>query len=75
MYILEPAIWSRAKRHRFLDFGVARLIEFASEFYTLHPGDIIMTGTPAGVGPVAPGDTMTVTMQAIGEMQVAVRAA
>jgi 2-keto-4-pentenoate hydratase/2-oxohepta-3-ene-1,7-dioic acid hydratase in catechol pathway len=60
---------------RFLDFGVARLIEFASEFYTLHPGDIIMTGTPAGVGPVAPGDTMTVTMQAIGEMQVAVRAA
>jgi 2-keto-4-pentenoate hydratase/2-oxohepta-3-ene-1,7-dioic acid hydratase in catechol pathway len=60
---------------RFLDFGVARLIEFASEFYTLHPGDIIMTGTPAGVGPVAPGDTMTVTMPAIGEMQVAVRAA
>ncbi len=60
---------------RFLDFGVARLIEFASAFYTLHPGDIIMTGTPAGVGPVAPGDTMTVTMQGIGEMQVAVRAA
>jgi 2,4-didehydro-3-deoxy-L-rhamnonate hydrolase len=60
---------------RYLDFGVARLIEFASEFYTLHPGDIIMTGTPAGVGPVVPGDTMTVTMQGIGEMRVAVRAA
>ena len=60
---------------RYLDFGVARLIEFASEFYTLHPGDIIMTGTPAGVGPVKPGDTMTVTMQGIGAMQVAVRAA
>jgi 2-keto-4-pentenoate hydratase/2-oxohepta-3-ene-1,7-dioic acid hydratase in catechol pathway len=60
---------------RFLDFGVARLIEFASEFYTLHPGDIIMTGTPAGVGPVVPGDIMTVTMQGIGEMRVAVRTA
>jgi 2-keto-4-pentenoate hydratase/2-oxohepta-3-ene-1,7-dioic acid hydratase in catechol pathway len=60
---------------RYLDFGVARLIEFASEFYTLHPGDIIMTGTPAGVAPVAPGDTMVVTMQGIGEMYVAVRAA
>lgn len=60
---------------RYLDFGVARLIEFASAFYTLHPGDIIMTGTPAGVGPVAPGETMVVTMQGIGEMQVAVRAA
>jgi 2,4-didehydro-3-deoxy-L-rhamnonate hydrolase len=60
---------------RYLDFGVARLIEFASEFYTLHPGDIIMTGTPAGVGPVQAGDTMTVTMQGIGTMRVAVRAA
>lgn len=60
---------------RYLDFGVARLIEFASEFYTLHPGDILMTGTPAGVAPVVPGDLMTVTMQGIGRMQVAVRAA
>jgi 2,4-diketo-3-deoxy-L-fuconate hydrolase len=60
---------------RFLDFGVARLIEFASEFYTLHPGDILMTGTPAGVAPVVPGDVMTVTMQGIGTMQVKVRAA
>ena len=60
---------------RYLDFGVARLIEFASEFYTLHPGDILMTGTPAGVAPVVPGDLMTVTMQGIGRMQVTVRAA
>jgi 2,4-diketo-3-deoxy-L-fuconate hydrolase len=60
---------------RYLDFGVARLIEFASEFYTLHPGDILMTGTPAGVAPVVPGDVMTVTMQGIGTMQVKVRAA
>ena len=60
---------------RYLDFGVARLIEFASAFYTLHPGDILMTGTPAGVAAVVPGDIMTVTMQGIGTMQVKVRAA
>jgi 2,4-diketo-3-deoxy-L-fuconate hydrolase len=60
---------------RYLDFGVARLIEFASAFYTLHPGDILMTGTPAGVAPVVPGDVMAVTMQGIGRMQVKVRAA
>jgi 2-keto-4-pentenoate hydratase/2-oxohepta-3-ene-1,7-dioic acid hydratase in catechol pathway len=60
---------------RYLDFGVARLIEFASEFYTLHPGDILMTGTPAGVAAVVPGDVMTITMQGIGTMKVPVRAA
>jgi 2,4-didehydro-3-deoxy-L-rhamnonate hydrolase len=59
---------------RYLDFGVARLIEFASAFYTLYPGDIIMTGTPAGVGPVASGEVMTITMEGIGRMEVAVRA-
>lgn len=60
---------------RYLDFDVDRLIEFASTFYTLYPGDVIMTGTPAGVAPVQPGDIMTVTMQGIGRMDVAVRAA
>lgn len=59
---------------RYLDYGVARLIEFASSFYTLYPGDIIMTGTPAGVGPVAPGEVMTIMMEGIGRMEVAVRA-
>lgn len=60
---------------RYLDFNVDRLIEYASSFYTLYPGDIIMTGTPAGVAPVKPGDVMTVDMQGIGRMEVKVRAA
>ncbi|HEX2726673.1 MAG TPA: fumarylacetoacetate hydrolase family protein [Beijerinckiaceae bacterium] len=55
--------------------GVARQIAWASSMYTLYPGDIIMTGTPAGVGPVRAGDTMTVTFDRIGSMQVPVRAA
>jgi 2-keto-4-pentenoate hydratase/2-oxohepta-3-ene-1,7-dioic acid hydratase in catechol pathway len=55
--------------------GVAELIEFASSFYTLHPGDIIMTGTPEGVGQIAPGDAIVATVEKVGTMQVKVRAA
>ena len=58
-----------------LDFGVARLVAYAASMYTLHPGDIIMTGTPAGVGPVRPGDEMVAEIERIGTMRVAVRAA
>ncbi|MDE0717665.1 MAG: fumarylacetoacetate hydrolase family protein [Rhodospirillaceae bacterium] len=56
-------------------FSVARLIEFCSAFYTLHPGDVIMTGTPEGVGPVEAGDVMHCTVEGIGAMDVPVRIA
>jgi len=59
---------------RLLDFDCGRLIEFASSFYTLHPGDVIMTGTPAGVGPVKPGDTLLAEVAGIGRMTVRVAA-
>ena len=54
-------------------FSVGRLIEFCSAFYTLHPGDVIMTGTPEGVGPVEAGDVMHCTVEGIGSMDVPVR--
>ncbi|MGE5146512.1 MAG: fumarylacetoacetate hydrolase family protein, partial [Candidatus Eiseniibacteriota bacterium] len=60
---------------RDLIFDIPKLIEYASSFYALHPGDIIMTGTPEGVGPVKPGDVMHVEFQNIGKMDVKVRAA
>jgi 2-keto-4-pentenoate hydratase/2-oxohepta-3-ene-1,7-dioic acid hydratase in catechol pathway len=60
---------------RHLIFDVPRLIEYASCFYTLHPGDIIMTGTPEGVSPVLPGDRMDAQIEEIGSMTVQVRAA
>ena len=60
---------------RFLVYNVQKLIAWASEYYTLHPGDVIMTGTPRGVGPVAPGDVMDCEIVGIGRMQVAVRQA
>ena len=56
-----------------LVYNVEKLIEYCSERYTLYPGDIIMTGTPDGVGPVEPGDMMTCEMQGIGIMEVNVR--
>lgn len=58
---------------RDLILNIPQLIEYASSFYTLHPGDILFTGTPEGVGPVVGGDTVRVTMQGIGEVEVAVR--
>ena len=55
-----------------LILGVGELIAWASSFYTLHPGDVMLTGTPQGVGPVKPGDTMLATIERIGAMQVKV---
>lgn len=54
---------------------IAEQIEWASSFYTLYPGDVIMTGTCEGVGPVVPGDVMHATIEAIGDMRINVVAA
>lgn len=59
---------------RDLIFGVKQLISLASQIFTLEPGDVIMTGTPEGVGPVVPGQKMYCTMDRIGAMSVAVDA-
>ncbi|UOA33297.1 Ureidoglycolate lyase [Sulfitobacter sp. DSM 110093] len=67
---------SRQKANtRDLILNVADLIEYASRAYTLQPGDVIMTGTPEGVGPVDPGDRMDCWIDGIGKMSVSVRAA
>jgi 2-keto-4-pentenoate hydratase/2-oxohepta-3-ene-1,7-dioic acid hydratase in catechol pathway len=55
---------------QYLVYDVERLIEFGSSMYTLHPGDIIMTGTPAGVSPVKPGDTLHAYVEGVGEADV-----
>jgi 2-keto-4-pentenoate hydratase/2-oxohepta-3-ene-1,7-dioic acid hydratase in catechol pathway len=53
---------------------VAELIAWASSFYTLYPGDVLLTGTPQGVGPVKAGDVMLASIENIGTMQVTCRA-
>lgn len=60
---------------RDLILTIPDLIEFSSAFYTLHPGDVLFTGTPEGVGPVKPGDRLLAEIQDVGRMEVAVRAA
>lgn len=55
--------------------GVAELIEFASKFYTLYPGDVFLSGTPEGVAQLSPGDTIVATVEKVGTMEVSVRAA
>lgn len=49
-------------------FGVAEILEYVSAFTTLLPGDVILTGTPSGVGKVEPGDLMEVEIDGIGTL-------
>jgi 2-keto-4-pentenoate hydratase/2-oxohepta-3-ene-1,7-dioic acid hydratase in catechol pathway len=60
---------------KYMVLGVPQLIEFASAFYTLNPGDVILSGTPEGVSPIQPGDNIVATIEKIGTMEVKVRAA
>ena len=53
-----------------LILNVGELVAWGSSFYSLHPGDVLLTGTPQGVGPVKPGDTMVAKIDRIGSMQV-----
>lgn len=57
---------------RDLILDVRDLICFASRFYTLEPGDVLLTGTPEGVGPIQPGDRLRASIERIGEMNLRV---
>jgi 2-keto-4-pentenoate hydratase/2-oxohepta-3-ene-1,7-dioic acid hydratase in catechol pathway len=52
-----------------LIFGVATLVSFISHIMTLLPGDVISTGTPAGVGPLQPGDVVEIRLGGIGSLR------
>jgi 2-keto-4-pentenoate hydratase/2-oxohepta-3-ene-1,7-dioic acid hydratase in catechol pathway len=49
-------------------FGVATLIEYITTFMTLLPGDVILTGTPEGVGPLSAGDLVEVEVDGVGAL-------
>jgi len=49
-------------------FSSGRLIEYISSIFTLESGDIILTGTPSGVGPIQPGDKIRGIIESIGEI-------
>ncbi|ASY27990.1 5-oxopent-3-ene-1,2,5-tricarboxylate decarboxylase / 2-hydroxyhepta-2,4-diene-1,7-dioate isomerase [Candidatus Planktophila limnetica] len=49
-------------------FGVAEIVQFVSQVMTLLPGDVILTGTPAGIGPIQPQGSVTVAIEGLGEL-------
>ncbi|MEU9362025.1 fumarylacetoacetate hydrolase family protein [Streptomyces sp. NPDC048301] len=55
-----------------LIFGVRELIAYTSSVMTLHPGDVIATGTPAGVGPLGHGDRVVLEIEKVGRLEVGV---
>ena len=70
---LDVEGWVNAERRqqsntRELIFPVPYLIEHVTRFMTLNPGDIIPTGTPSGVGPLQPGDRVTIKVQGVGTL-------
>ena len=58
-----------------LIFSVPELLSFISYVMTLEPGDVISTGTPAGVGNLQPGDVVEITVDGIGSLRNPVTAA
>jgi 2-keto-4-pentenoate hydratase/2-oxohepta-3-ene-1,7-dioic acid hydratase in catechol pathway len=55
-------------------FSITELLAFISAAFTLEPGDVILTGTPAGVGPLAPGDEVEISVAGIGTLSHRVEA-
>jgi len=74
---LEVKLWvdGELRQHantRDLVLDIPGMVQMAAAVMTLYPGDIIATGTPAGVGPVKAGDTVRITIDGLGEMNVPV---
>ena len=51
---------------------VPEMISYLSEYFELQAGDVIMSGTPSGVGPVVCGDVMIASIAGLGELTVTV---
>jgi fumarylpyruvate hydrolase len=58
-----------------LIWPVADVVAFLSQYYRIEPGDLIYTGTPAGVGPVVTGDKIAVTIEGLPALNVSIGAA
>lgn len=56
-------------RTRDMLFGIVDLLVYVSAMMTLEPGDVILTGTPAGVGPLVDGDRLEVSIEGLGTLE------
>jgi 2-keto-4-pentenoate hydratase/2-oxohepta-3-ene-1,7-dioic acid hydratase in catechol pathway len=50
-------------------FSIPKVLSFITRYMTLEPGDVISTGTPNGIGPIAPGDLIEITIPPIGTLR------
>ena len=76
-HALQLQLWVNGERRqngntRDMIWNVPKLVEYASHVMTFYPGDLISTGTPEGVGPLKPGDEVTMEIERIGRMSVSV---
>ena len=76
-HALRLQLWVNGERRqdgntRDMIWNVPKLVEYASHVMTLNPGDLLSTGTPDGVGPLKPGDQVTMEVAEIGRMSVKV---
>jgi 2-keto-4-pentenoate hydratase/2-oxohepta-3-ene-1,7-dioic acid hydratase in catechol pathway len=74
---LQLQLWVNGERRqngntRDMIWNVPKLVEYASHVMTLNPGDLLSTGTPDGVGPLKPGDEVTIDVDRVGRMSVRV---
>lgn len=68
---ISTTVDGEPRRHGFTSnmiHGVAEIVAFASDVFTLLPGDIIMTGTPGGLGGIEPGQSVDITIAGIGTL-------
>ena len=54
-------------------FSIPQLVSYISSIMTLDPGDVILTGTPAGVGSLEPGDEVEITIEGIGTLRNSIK--
>jgi 2-keto-4-pentenoate hydratase/2-oxohepta-3-ene-1,7-dioic acid hydratase in catechol pathway len=62
------SLYRQMGRTKQMVFSPAELVSYITQMITLEPGDVVMTGTPAGVGPLEPGDLVEVTVEGIGTL-------
>jgi 2-keto-4-pentenoate hydratase/2-oxohepta-3-ene-1,7-dioic acid hydratase in catechol pathway len=77
--VLNLMLWvngelRQSSNTRRMVYNVQKLIEYATSMYALHPGDLIFSGTPEGVGPVKPGDVITAEIERVGRFDIRVDA-
>lgn len=58
----------QASNTKHLLFKIPEIFEYITQLFTMEPGDIVATGTPAGIGPVVPGDKIEATIEKIGSL-------